>query len=601
MMQLIRLHGHYINDKIQRYMKIIKYAFSSLSSPDIFKLALALLLMLGAAFASNYPALLSGQILDQAVAQKLQPFGTFSNLLILLVLSYFFRELFVVIRKYLVEGIATRIEKRKLFETTELLYNSNLAALYKERVGILNARISRSVIGLVKFIKLSFMNFVPTMATAMVALVLTAKEDFYVTIVIILMFVLALSVTIVQVLTQKGIRLRLLKVKEVFSANLFEVIQSLDYVRVSNGIDIEKQKAHELTEDLRATEFKHHKYMMNFDALKQFIEGLGLVFVVAYGAWQVTNDMMSYGTVLTLTLLYNAAAQPLRELHKILDEGMESLLLVRELQNLEQMPQDLYIGKKEWPENTSSASLFSISNLSLVLNIDGEDKQLVNDISFDICAGERVAFVGGSGSGKSTVMKCILGLFPDTTGSIKFRGVDIKQLDKKRFWHNVGYVSQSPHIVSGTILENVFYGNKIETSDQNLLFVKKLELVNLAARFSNDLEGDNPGTQQILENGRNLSGGEKQRVSIARLFGRTLDAIFLDEATSGLDNESEKLVVGNIATEYRGSAIVSIAHRLDTIADFDKIIVFKEGSIVEVGTYDQLIEARGEFYKISNV
>lgn len=223
------------------------------------------------------------------------------------------------------------------------------------------------------------------------------------------------------------------------------------------------------------------------------------------------------------------------------------------------------------------------------------DKTVIKHLSLDVEPGDCVAFVGASGSGKSTVMNMIIGFLNATDGEILIDGKPIEMLNLQSYRHFLSVVSQNCILFSGTIKENILYGLEKYSSER---FEQVLDLANI--REFTDKLPDGINTM-VEEHGGNLSGGQKQRISIARALMRDPRIIILDEATSALDNISEYHVQQAMSSLIEGRTTFIVAHRLSTIRDANKIIVMENGECVEQGTYDELMQLHGKFYELKTL
>ena len=210
------------------------------------------------------------------------------------------------------------------------------------------------------------------------------------------------------------------------------------------------------------------------------------------------------------------------------------------------------------------------------------EKNIINNLSFKINKNSSVALVGESGSGKSTIIKLIMGLIKYDKGNILIDDKELSKLNLNSFYDNVTYVSQEAPIFDGTLRENLIFDKKIPDEE----IIKVLNLVCLDKFY------------EKLEKGVRMSGGERQRVALARLFFDDSKIIILDEATSAMDNITEKLVMENVVKQLDNKTLVVIAHRLETIKDVDKIYVLSDGIIQEEGKYNELLDKNGYFTKL---
>lgn len=219
------------------------------------------------------------------------------------------------------------------------------------------------------------------------------------------------------------------------------------------------------------------------------------------------------------------------------------------------------------------------------------EKNIINNLSFKINKNSSVALVGESGSGKSTIIKLIMGLIKYDKGNILIDDKELSKLNLNSVYDNVTYVSQEAPIFDGTLRENLIFDKKIPDEE----IIKVLNLVCLD-KFYEKLE--NGLDTELGEKGVRMSGGERQRVALARLFFDDSKIIILDEATSAMDNITEKLVMENVVKQLDNKTLVVIAHRLETIKDVDKIYVLSDGIIQEEGKYNELLDKNGYFTKL---
>ncbi len=225
----------------------------------------------------------------------------------------------------------------------------------------------------------------------------------------------------------------------------------------------------------------------------------------------------------------------------------------------------------------------------------GTDKKVINDFTLHVEPGECIAFVGASGSGKSTIMNMIIGFLRATEGTISIDGKPIEELNLSDYRHFISVVPQNSILFTGTIRENITYGLKKVDSK---VFNKVVELANIK-EFTDKLP---KGLDTVIgEHGDKLSGGQKQRICIARALIRDPKILILDEATSALDNISEYQVQKAINELIKDRTTFVVAHRLSTIRDADRIVVLDEGKCVECGTFDELMKKKGKFYELKTL
>jgi ATP-binding cassette, subfamily B, heavy metal transporter len=220
------------------------------------------------------------------------------------------------------------------------------------------------------------------------------------------------------------------------------------------------------------------------------------------------------------------------------------------------------------------------------------DREILRGVSFTIASGEKVAVVGASGAGKSTLVKLLFRFYDLDGGSISIDGIDISDVSKHSLRHAIGIVPQDTVLFNDTVFENVRYGNP-EASDAEV--IEAIRMAHLDEFISRLPDGYRT---MVGERGLKLSGGEKQRVAIARTILKRSPILVFDEATSSLDSKSEQAILKALREVAKGHTSLVIAHRLSTIIDADKIVVLDHGLVVEQGTHDQLLEQRGHYAEL---
>lgn len=219
------------------------------------------------------------------------------------------------------------------------------------------------------------------------------------------------------------------------------------------------------------------------------------------------------------------------------------------------------------------------------------DTNILDGLTVSVKSGETVAFVGESGSGKSTVLNLVTGFYFATQGSVKVDGIDMKEINLKSYRKHIAVVPQKSILFNGTVRENITYGSDSIKEERLQEIIDCACLREVIESLPNGLDSN------IGEQGNLLSGGQCQRISIARALIRNPKVIILDEATSALDTVSERHIQQAIDNLSRDKTAFIVAHRLSTIKNADKIAVVKDGKCVEFGTYEELLDKKGEFYK----
>jgi ATP-binding cassette subfamily B protein len=511
-------------------------------------------------------------------------------------LAYLVREGLQVLRRYLVENTCTRIDREMTVKLVGHLLKADLTNFSRERLGALHGRISRSVEGLVRFLRLGFLSFFPALATGAMALIATTSKQPWIGLVMLGVIPTSIALTIWQLASQKGVRLSLLRTREEMDGTVVEQLGGIDFIRAANTVPHEVKRVARTAERRRARENRHHFEMSLFGCAKALNEGLFHILVLALAIYLALTDRISLGEILTFSILFLNVMTPLSEIHRVIDEGHESSLQVSDFLKMLAEPVDRSF---HVPTSVCKPRL-EIGKPALVAQglrvdyklADGRRRRALDGIDLTINHGEAIGVAGRSGCGKSTWIKVLLRLIHPRRGTAQLGGVPLEQLSREDLAAMVGYVSQTPFVFAGTIAENIAYGNGTPSAAEIIEAAKMAyihdEILNMPGGYE----------AAITERGQNLSGGQKQRLALARLFLKNPPILILDEGTSALDNISERQVQRALAAARSDRTLILVAHRLTTLRDADRIFVFDNGRIVETGTYRDLLRRGGVFTEL---
>ena len=317
---------------------------------------------------------------------------------------------------------------------------------------------------------------------------------------------------------------------------------------------------------------------------------MSLICLVFCAAMALLGQIQVGDIVLYQTMFgqINGGVSALINLIPSMSSGFEAMNSVSEIMNATDV--EMNMGKAKSP-TINGAITFN----DVWYTYPDMDTPVIKGLSLDVKPGECIAFVGSSGSGKSTIMNLIIGFLIPNQGDMLVDGKSIKDINLSEYRHHISVVPQNSILFAGTIRENITYGLTKYSEDQ---LNRAVEMANLKELIDSLPDGLNT---VIGEHGDKLSGGQKQRVTIARALIRNPKIIILDEATSALDNISEFHVQKAISSAIKDRTTFIVAHRLSTIRNADRIVVMENGVAVEVGTYDQLMEKKGKFFELKSL
>ena len=366
---------------------------------------------------------------------------------------------------------------------------------------------------------------------------------------------------------------------------LDENISGNDLVKIYNASESEKNKFYKLVKIIRQQRFKLEMASALNTSIVNILIGLSLASVVFFSS---TYLQMSAGDFLAFFTAMAMLIKPAKSLININKPLQRAIIAAKSVFNL--------IDEK--PElNQSSQSLNTISGDIQFKKVSfsyNNEKSSLNQVDLTIKNGETIALVGSTGSGKTTLVNLLTRFYNPTSGKITINNEDINEFDLVSYRSNFSYVDQNVRLFNDSISGNIAFGKKDTMSK---------ETIANAAEISNSNEFieklDDKYDSEIGEDGVTLSGGQRQRLSIARAIAKDSPILILDEATSALDSATEKLVQSAINKMQKGRTTIIIAHRLSTIKNADRIVVLKDGEIIEQGTHSDLIEASGEYLKLT--
>ena len=302
---------------------------------------------------------------------------------------------------------------------------------------------------------------------------------------------------------------------------------------------------------------------------------------------QYDSDL-TVGDITVMVALLGKTYMPVNSLLNIQVDWMRSMAMFTRVFEYFDMPVEI-----ENPENpvVPKASTGEVEFSHVNFSYDGE-RQILKDVSFKLDSGKSIAIVGPSGSGKSTIINLIPRLYDVNSGSVTFDGVDVRELDLAFLRKNVGVVSQETYLFNGTIRDNLQYADPDATEEDMINALKKANIYDFVASQEKGLD------TEVGNRGLKLSGGEKQRISIARVLLKDPALLIFDEATSALDSISESKIQEAIEPIIKERTSILIAHRLSTVLAADEILVVKDGEVVERGHHKELVKAGGVYTEL---
>ena len=410
------------------------------------------------------------------------------------------------------------------------------------------------------------------------------KIDKKVTYVLFVGYMLIFIITNILLKFLYKIKEKILNSEELLNHYLVRGFMEMLIFRMSKQFPNEIKKTNNAKESIVSAKVKmnmiHEAFFTIFALLVAMLD-IGILFY----AWKTQN--LTVGSVVALIALIENAYTPI---------AIFNVLYVQyKLDKASYKRFEEFLGLKDDDQlrngNAINADVgeIAIKNLSFQYG----ERKIIDDLSLSIKKGEKIAFVGESGSGKSTLIKILLGLLKYNQGKVRLGDMELSGICLNNLYDRVSYLSQDAPVFDGTIKENLVFEKKV-SEEQMLGALSEVQLSHLVENLAEGLN------TEIGEKGTCLSGGEKQRLALARLWFEDSELVILDEATSAMDNLTEENVMKSVMQKMKDKTVIAIAHRLNSIAGFDRIILFREGKIVGQGTFEELLRTDSYFMDLYN-
>lgn len=334
----------------------------------------------------------------------------------------------------------------------------------------------------------------------------------------------------------------------------------------------------------------YYKAMANFNSSQEFFMSITPVVVIMAGGVLIMKGEMNYVDLITFTLFANSFITPIRKLAQFAEVFTDGVAGLSRFYDLMQVKPDI-VEKPDAKNLVVTDGTIDFDHVSFQYN---SSRQILSDITLHVNSGEKLAIVGQSGGGKTTLCSLIPRFYDVTSGAIRIDGTDIRDVTKHSLRSSIGVVQQDVFIFADTIKENIRYGRP-DASDAQIVAAAKM-----AEIYDDIMEMPDGFDTYVGERGVRLSGGQKQRISIARIFLKNPKILILDEATSALDTITEQKIQASFDKLAVGRTSLVIAHRLATVKDADRIVLIDEGKIAEMGTHQELLAKNGEYARLYN-
>lgn len=539
--------------------------------------------------------------LDAAVASFLKPF--MDNVMVDKDTEFAYKVPFIIIGFTIVQGICiytsnivnsyvgSRIATNLKLALYKKLINNDSAFFDKNTSGIVLMRFcsdaDTATTGLITNVKLFLSKFWSSLGLVVVLLYNSWQLSF-----------IALGVLVFLILPMKVARKKVMKLMGLtvkasskINSNYYETYSGIKIIKAFNLQNVIFAK---FTQNIEEAFHLSMRMIRNTNWLgpaMHLVTALGVAGVLYYGLHLITTGQITSGTFVAFLAALIMLYTPIKSI------GNNYVALQSALLALERIYKILDTTSYETNDGTGTKVLKDIKKEikfnDVCFSYDGQ-REVLHKVNLTVPVGSKVALVGNSGGGKSTVTALIPRLYEIDSGSITIDGTDIKEFTISSLREQIAMVFQDNFLFDGTVRENLLYGKKNATDEEIAFAIKSAYLDEFVKKLPQDLD------TMIGERGLLLSGGQKQRLAIARAILKNAPVVILDEATSALDNKSEKVVQQALDKLMEGRTTIVIAHRLSTIMDSDKILVINDGHVVEEGSHSELLAKNGPYSVLYN-
>ena len=510
------------------------------------------------------------------------------NLLIIVVVLYVVSALFSYLQSYFIIELSTKISFDLRERIMDKILYLPMEKIGENKRGDILSRMTNDIDSLQHGISQSFIQLTTAVITLVGVFIMMLSINVIMALATIVLVPIAFLVIKFITKHSQSYFLKQLEFKGSLNGQIEETFTGHDIIRAFNQEEISMEKFEKDNNSWFNNEWKSQFFSSLNGPLMNFISNFTYVVIAVLGAVFVLQKAIAVGDILAFFQYSQSFTRPIQQITRVMNQIQTAMAASERIFEFLDLDDE---------ENPSTRKLDTIND-----NITFEDvsfgyspnEKIIKNLTFEVKKGQKIAIIGETGAGKTTIVKLLMRFYDIDSGSIKIDGVDIDEYDKHSLRSHVGMVLQDSWLFSDTIKSNIRYGN-LEVSDDEIVDASKQVYIDNFIRQLPD------GYETTLnEDSDNISHGQKQLLTIARTILSSKEILILDEATSSVDTRTEKLIQKAIDKLMENKTSFIIAHRLSTIRNADKIIVIENGEIIEQGTHEELLDLKGYYYNTLN-
>ena len=506
----------------------------------------------------------------------------------IVVVLYIISSVFSYLQSYFLVGISTDISYNLRSKIMDKITSISMDDVDENKRGDILSRMTNDVDSLQTGITQAFLQMLTAIITIIGVFVMMLYINVWMTLATIILVPISFIMIALVTKYSQSYFLKQLVFKGSLNAQIEETFTGHDIIRAFNQEAESIEKFEKDNDDWYDQEWKSQFFSSLTGPAMNFISNFAYVLIAVLGAIFVLQRAIAVGDILAFFQYIENFTRPIQQITRVMNLVQTAMAATERIFEFLELDDE---------ENPSDKQITSINDCISFENVSfgySPNEKIIKNLSLNVKKGEKIAIVGETGAGKTTIVKLLMRFYDINDGSIKIDGVDIEQYDKNSLRSMIGMVLQDSWLFSDTIANNIRYGKLNATDEEVIDAAKQVYADNFIRQLSD-------GYETVLnEDTDNISHGQKQLLTIARTILSRKEILILDEATSSVDTRTEKLIQKAMDRLMENRTSFIIAHRLSTVKNADKIIVLENGEIIESGTHDELLAEKGYYYNTLN-